>query len=142
VLLGVNRRAKYGKKYFVRWDETHGGRWYESDLEGESNGKYSFTAHDGDGAGKLRTAVEIVKLGEQSNEGDRVLAYFPSKSRYAMPGIHKRTQKDHRGYFIIQVKFDNGVEKWVLASLVHKLVTLEKIMQGTNLVEINFRILL
>jgi len=135
VLLGVARRAKYGKRYFVKWDNQFEGRWYEANIHEDSNGKYGFTAHDGDGAGEVRTALEIAKLGEQSEKGDLVLSYYKNK-RFAMPGVHMETKTNKTGQVLILVKYNHTEygEEWEDASVVHKLVTLQSILNGTFLI--------
>ena len=131
----VARSAKHGKKYFVKWDNKFGGRWYEADIyEDYSNGKYGFDTHDG-GTRRGQTALEIAKLGEQSEKGDPVLSYYKNKI-FALPGVHKETKINNAGKVLIQVKYDDSSsgEEWRDASFVHKLVTLQSILTGTFLI--------
>ena len=131
---GIARRAKYGKKYFVKWDKTLGGRWYEADVYEDSNGKYGFCTHDGS-ARIGQTALEIAKLGEQSEKGDPVLSYYKDKI-FALPGVHEETKTNEAGKVLILVKYNDSSsgEEWEDASFVHKLVTLQSILTGTFLI--------
>ena len=140
MLLGVNRRAKYGKKYFVRWDKTLGGRWYEADIYDDSKGKYGFYTHDGSDR-KRQTALEIAKLGEKSEKGDPVLSYYKDKI-FALPGVHEETKTNEAGKVLILVKYNdaNSGEEWIDASFVYKLVTLDSILKGTFLISLLSRV--
>ena len=141
MLSAVARSAKHGKKYFVKWDNKFGGRWYEADIyEDYSNGKYGFDTHDG-GTRRGQTALEIAKLGEQSEKGDPVLSYYKDKI-FAMPGVHMETKTNEDGKVLILVKYNdaNSGEEWKDASFVYKLVTLDSILKGTFLISLLSRV--
>ena len=126
--------SRHGKQYFVHFDNrVTGGRWYEADIYDDSNGKYGFSTHDGSDR-KRQNALEIAKLGEQSEKGDPVLSYYKDKI-FAMPGVHMETKTNEAGKVLILVKYNDASsgEEWEDASYVHKLVTLQSILDGTFL---------
>jgi len=123
-------RAKYGKKYFVQWDDDFEGRWYEADIyHYYVKGTYAFRTHDGSD-GKEKPAFEIAKLGEQSEVNDKVLSYYKDKI-FAMPGVHKET-KINNGKVLIRVQYydKSAGEEWKDASFVYKLVTLKELNEN------------
>ena len=82
------------------------------------------------------TANEISILGETSEEGDVVLSYRTgSDLKYAFKGHHEKTEGNK-----ILVKYDDGETYKEEKRLVHKLVTLHSLKEGSfkQLLQLHF----
>merc|ERR1711872_258509 len=113
--------ARFGKEYFVRWDNSKtGGRWFEASIGQEfSDGTLDVMAHDGDRKNFPKSSISY--LGMPTQLGDSVISYWGNRA-YAFKGKHAGTHLNGQ----IWVEYDDGDKAWTDATRVHKLVTIDK----------------